>query len=99
MDPNISFSKDQCPTTANEIACMRSIPYREAIGSLMYASVCIPPYISFSFSTLSQFLANPGQVHCDAVKRVFRSLLGTIYLGLTSFVGKIGFACYSDAHS
>ena len=56
MDPNISFSKDQCPTTADEIARMRRIPYREAIGSLMYASVGTRPDISFAVSTLSQFL-------------------------------------------
>jgi hypothetical protein len=28
MDPNVAFSKDQCPTTADEIARMRRIPYR-----------------------------------------------------------------------
>ena len=97
MDPNISFSKDQCPTTADEIACMRRIPYREAIGSLMYASVGTRPDISFAVSTLSQFLDNPGQVHWEAVKRVFRYLLGTKNWGLTYGGGKIGLEGYSDA--
>ena len=39
MDSNVAFLKDQCPTTPNDIAKMHCIPYREAIGSLMYASV------------------------------------------------------------
>jgi len=39
MDMNVMFSKDQCPTTPDDIARMHRMPYHEAIGSLMYASV------------------------------------------------------------
>ena len=53
MDPNISFSKDQCPTTPDDIASMCHVPYREAIRSLMYASMGTHPDISFAISTLS----------------------------------------------
>ena len=45
MDPNVAFLKDQCPTTPNNITRMRRIPYREAIGSLMYASVGTRPIV------------------------------------------------------
>ena len=71
MDPNVAFSKNQCLTTPDDIAKMRRVPYQEAIGSLMYASVGTRPDISFAVSTLSQFLDNPGQAHWEAVKRVF----------------------------
>ncbi len=47
---------------------MRKVPYREAIGSLMYASVTTHPDITFAISTLSQFLENPGEVHWEACK-------------------------------
>ena len=77
MDPNISFSKDQCPTTPDNIASMCRVPYQEAIRSLMYASIGTHPDISFTISTLSQFLNNPGHVHWEAVKHVFCYLLGT----------------------
>jgi transposase InsO family protein len=97
MDPNISFSKDQCPTTPDDIASMRRVPYREAIGSLMYASVGTRPDISFAVSTLSQFLDNPGNTHWEAVKRVFRYLLGTKDLQLTFGGGKHGLEGYTDA--
>ena len=97
MDPNVAFSKDQCPTTPDDIARMRRVPYREAIGSLMYASVGTRPDISFAVSTLSQFLDNPGQAHWEAVKRVFRYLLGTKNWGLTFGGGKEGLEGYTDA--
>ena len=97
MDPNISFSKDDCPTTPDEVARMRRVPYREAIGSLMYASVGTRPDISFAVSTLSQFLDNPGQAHWEAVKRVFCYLLGTKDWGLTYGGGKEGLEGFTDA--
>ena len=97
MDPNISFSKDDCPTTPDEVARMRRVPYCEAIGSLMYASVGTRPDISFAVSTLSQFLDNPGQAHWEAVKRVFRYLLGTKDWGLTYGGGKEGLEGFTDA--
>ncbi len=97
MDPNISFSKNDCPTTPDEVARMRRIPYREAIGSLMYASVGTRPDISFAVSTLSQFLDNPGQAHWEAVKRIFRCLLGTKDWGLTFGGGKEGLEGFMDA--
>ncbi len=56
---------------------MKKVPYREAIGSLMYASVATRPDIGFAVSTLSRFLDNPGSAHWEAVKRVFRYLSGT----------------------
>ena len=55
---------------------MAKFPYREAIGSLMYAAVTTHPNISFAISTLSQFLENLGEVHWEAAKQVFRYLAG-----------------------
>jgi hypothetical protein len=97
MDPNVQYSKTQCPTVPEDIAKMRNIPYREAIGSLMYASVATRPDISFAVSTLSQFLDNPGWVHWEAVKRIFRYLLGTKSWGLTYGEGKDRLEGYTDA--
>jgi hypothetical protein len=62
---------------------MAKVPYREAIGSLMYASVATRPDITFAISYLSQFLENPGRVHWEAVKRVLRYLSGTKTHALT----------------
>ena len=77
MDPNIRFSKDQCPQTLEEASEMRRIPYREALGSLMYCAVATRPDIAFPVGLLSQFVENPGRIHWEAVKRVYRYLCGT----------------------
>ncbi|GBE84202.1 hypothetical protein SCP_0601800 [Sparassis crispa] len=42
MDPNTTLSSAQSPQTTTEAAAMRDIPYREAVGSLMYASLDNP---------------------------------------------------------
>jgi hypothetical protein len=68
LNPTMQFSRNQCPQTIAEITCMKNIPYRESIGSLMYAAIGTHPDIAFTVSTLAQFQDNPGQVHWDAVK-------------------------------
>ena len=75
--PGASYTKAQAPADANEAAYIKKIPYREAIGSLMYVTVTTHPDISFAVSTLSQFLDNPGHIHWEAVKCIFRYLAGT----------------------
>ena len=39
IDPNICLTKDQCSSTDDEKVTMSKIPYREAIGLLMWAAV------------------------------------------------------------
>ena len=83
LDPTMQFSKNQCPQTITDIARMKRIPYREGVGSLMYAAIGMRPDIAFAVSTLAQYSENPGQVHWDAVKHVFRYLNGMKELALT----------------
>jgi transposase InsO family protein len=83
MTPSVTLSKRDVPSNASEASHMSRVPYREAIGSLMYASVATRPDITFAVSTLSQFLENPGEIHWEACKRVFRYLAGTKDLALT----------------
>src|SRR6266702_759951 len=83
MIPTISYSTKDAPADKTDVARMAKVPYCEAIGSLMYASVATCPDISFAVSTLSQFLENPGEAHWEAVKRVFRYLAGMRDLALT----------------
>jgi hypothetical protein len=35
MNPNTKLSKDQCAISENDKSCMKNVPYRQAIGSLM----------------------------------------------------------------
>jgi hypothetical protein len=77
MTPSTSYSKDNSPALQQDAAKMWKVPYREAIGSLMYASVATCPDIAFAVSTLSQFLDNLGEAHWEVVKRIFRYLSST----------------------
>ncbi|KAH9118753.1 hypothetical protein AeMF1_008245, partial [Aphanomyces euteiches] len=76
------LSKSMCPTTDEEKNEMRHIPYRSAVGCLMYLMVATRPDIAVAVGVASQFLENPGQQHWSAVKRIFRYLKGTEDFGI-----------------
>jgi hypothetical protein len=56
--------------------------YRAMVGSLLYVAQWTRPDISFSVSELSRFVSNPGKVHLEQAKRVFRYLKQTLSLHL-----------------
>ena len=70
------LSKDQCPRTEEEMKQMSKVPYRQLIGSLLYASTTLVPQISVAVSKLSEFLNYPGWIHWTEAKRVLRYLKG-----------------------
>jgi hypothetical protein len=76
------LSKDQCPKTQEERDEMRRIPYREAIGSLLYASLATRPDIAFAVNQAVRYVSDPGRAHWTAVKRIFRYLKGTKEFGI-----------------
>ena len=65
MDPNIRLTSAQSPSTTEEIAAMRHVPYHEAVGSLMYATLGTRPDICFAVQTVSRFNSNPGLAHWE----------------------------------
>ncbi|KAL5483092.1 hypothetical protein ACEPAI_8321 [Sanghuangporus weigelae] len=83
MDPNIRLSTAQTPSTLEELGLMRNVPYRECIGSLMYATLATRLNIAFAVTLLSKFSIKPGLTHWEAVRRVFAYLKGTKDLWLT----------------
>jgi hypothetical protein len=97
MDSNAQLSSAQSPSTTEEFAKMRNIPYHEAVGSLMYTSLRTRPDITYAVQTLSCFSIKPRPAHWDTVKRVFRYLKGTKDLWLL-YGGKRGnLVGYADA--
>jgi len=61
---------------------MASVPYRSAVGSLMYLMVSTRPDLASAIGVVSRFLENPGRPHWEAVKRVMRYLQHTLDMGL-----------------
>ena len=76
---------------------MSKVPYREAIGSLNYCAVATCPDIAFSVSLLAQYMENPGRTHWEAVKQIFRYLLGTKDCKLVYGGTNNGLEGYTDA--
>ena len=97
MIPGATYSKKNCPCSPQEAACMSKVPYCEAIGSLMYASIATWPDITFAVLILSQFLENPGEAHWAATKQVFRYLSGTQNLAITYGRDRHSLQGYTDA--
>ena len=62
-------------------------PYRQAIGSILYLSVCSRPDIAYAISTLASFCSEPKLCHWKAVKELLNYISTTQSLGIT--YGKI----------
>jgi len=60
----------------------KGVPYREAIGSLMYLMIGSRPDIAYAVGKLARFCENPKMKHWIAVKRVLRYVKGTSKMGL-----------------
>jgi hypothetical protein len=64
-------------STPEEKELMKNVPYREAVGKLLYLSIVTQPDIAFAVSVLCRYNDNPGLEHWTAVKRVLRYLKKT----------------------
>ncbi|KAJ9551376.1 hypothetical protein OSB04_015421 [Centaurea solstitialis] len=77
MQHGIRLSKNQCPSTSEELDRMSRIPYASAIGSIMYAMTCTRPDVSFALSMVSRYQGNPCESHWTAVKNILKYLRRT----------------------
>ncbi|POM74137.1 Copiatype Polyprotein [Phytophthora palmivora] len=59
------------------------VPYREAVGSLMYLATGTRPDLTFVVGQLGRFAEHPTEQHVGVLKRVKRYLLGTVNKGIT----------------
>lgn len=66
----------------SEVSKSVDVPYREAIGSLMYLMIGSRPDIACSINILSRFCEDPKLPHWLAVKTVLKYINGTINAGL-----------------
>lgn len=63
LDTSIKLSKDMSPTTEEEALEMKDIPYRQAIGSLLFLAMISRPDICYAVNALSRYCNNPGKQH------------------------------------
>lgn len=77
---------------------MTKIPYREAVGSLMFAAVASRPDIMFAVANVSKFLTNPSREHWQAVKTILRYVKNTLGVGIEyRKIGETRLIGYSDS--
>lgn len=76
----------------------QDVPYRQAIGSLMYLADTSRPDISFAVNRLARKVANPTESDWKQVKHLLRYLSGTVNLGIKyARKGSCAITSYSDS--
>ena len=68
------LSSNDSPKTVEEEQLMKTLPYRQILGSIRYLVSCTCPDLSYSAGFLSRFMQNPGVAHWNALKQVLRYL-------------------------
>ena len=76
-----------------------NVPYKEAVGSLLYLALVTRPDIAYSVHAVSKYAESPKKIHWNAIKRILKYIKGTIKHGiLFSSRGKdLDLSAYSDA--
>lgn len=94
VESPVSMTKHATESPALE----NNVPYREAVGSLMYAAVTARPDIAYAVGKVSRKLNDPTEDDWMAVKRIIRYLKGSPNLGLLySFERNEGLIAYCDS--
>jgi hypothetical protein len=93
-DPNIILSPSEISDRETN-----NVPYREAVGSLLFISTVSRPDIAYAVNSVSRFLNRHNHEHWWAVKRIFAYLVGTSNYGIeyVSSDSKSGLIGFSDA--
>ena len=73
------------------------VPYREAVGSLMYLATATRPDIAFAVSKAARVMVRPAEKNWNDVKRIFRYLRLTSNYGIKYTTGSGELNVFSDA--
>ena len=83
LPPGTTLTKEQAPQTTEQQVFMADKPYRELLGSIMYAQIATRPDLSYAISTLSKFASNPGKTHWNALTHILHYIRGTLAYKIT----------------
>uniref|UniRef100_A0AAV1TB59 Reverse transcriptase Ty1/copia-type domain-containing protein n=1 Tax=Peronospora matthiolae TaxID=2874970 RepID=A0AAV1TB59_9STRA len=74
QDPGLKLTKNMCEQECKHEDTMCNVPYRSAVGGIMYLMVATRPDLAAAVGSLSQFSSDPCPTHWQALKRVLRYL-------------------------
>lgn len=77
FDISQKYSLQMSPENEDNKKEMMKVPYRQCIGSLLFAAQISRPDICYAVNVLSRYCENPGRQHWQGVKRILRYLKGT----------------------
>ena len=97
MSQDIHLSKKISPKTSKERNRMTSIPYASAVGSIIYAMLCIRPNVAYAFEIVNRFQANPDKDHWKAIKNILKYLRRTKNIFLVSGGSNLKLKGYSNS--
>ncbi len=80
--PLVANFQELLITAENSTEIEEHFPYRQIVGSLMYASTLTRPDISTAVGVVCRFLENPKKIHCDMVRQILYYLRGTSHYSL-----------------
>ncbi|GFX97551.1 retrovirus-related Pol polyprotein from transposon TNT 1-94 [Trichonephila clavipes] len=85
-------------STDDSVSLSADVPYREAVGSLMFLDIVTRPDIAYAVGVLYQVFDKPQQIHWTMVKRILRYLNGTKKYGIMYLsVSSATLESYSDS--
>ena len=67
---------DQCPKTEQEIEYMKTKPFRQLLGALLWLAINTRPDIMYAVSYVAKFAQNPGRKHWEALENILNILKG-----------------------
>lgn len=97
------LSSDDCPVNEKEEREMKEVPYKSAVGALLYSALGTRPDITNSVVQCAQYSKNPGHLHWKAVKHCIRYVSGTHDHGIcysradSTKAGEVILDCWADA--
>ena len=59
-----------------------NFPYRQMVGSLMYALIGTRPDLAVAVSVVSKYLDKPKPIHCELVRNIYRYIRANLNLTL-----------------
>jgi len=90
LPAGIDLSSLNSPRTEDDRTFMKDKPYKEALGSIMWAQGATRPDLSFAVNLLARFQANPGREHWNAMLHILAYIKGTLDYRITYHRGSNG---------